>query len=108
MTNEVVFQNSTVYLLAFGKYGTEKLFYSLGNTKLGTDYIYHHTPWPSKHVKRFMITHSKHRVRLWWKSSRIFSRISLPSSGDHQSDSVRRMCNQKLCFQSPKTFTPKW
>ena len=106
MTNEVIFQDSTVYLLAFANCGTEKMFYSLG--KLGTDYRYHHTIWPSKHGKRFVITHSTHRVRLWWKSSRIFSRLSLPSSGDHQSDSVHRMCNQKLCFQSQKTFTPKW
>ena len=29
-----------------------------------------------------MITHSTHRVRLWWKMSPIFGRISLPSSGD--------------------------
>ncbi len=36
--------------------------------------------------------HSAHRVKLWWKSSRIFSRISLLSSGDGQSQ---------------KTFTPK-
>ena len=28
------------------------------------------------------MTHSAHRVKLWWKSSRIFSRISLPLSGD--------------------------
>ncbi len=31
---------------------------------------------------KFLMKHSAHRVRLWWKSSRIFGRISLPSSGD--------------------------
>ena len=30
----------------------------------------------------FLLTHSAHRVKLWWKSSWIFGRISLPSSGD--------------------------
>ncbi len=30
----------------------------------------------------FLMKHSAHRVKLWWKSSQIFGRISPPSSGD--------------------------
>ncbi len=37
---------------------------------------------PVKITFQLLITHSTHRVGLWWKNSRIFSRISLPLSGD--------------------------
>ncbi len=69
-----------------------------------------------KKCRYFLMKHSAHRVRLWWKSSRIFGRISLPSSGQilpkirqlfHHTLTVCAECFIRNCFQSPKTFTPK-
>ncbi len=77
----------------------------------------------------FLTKHSAHRVKLWWKKFPNFRRnlsafvrgwqlvavgqVSHDPSGSCDTSfstiiwlSMGRMFHQKLCFQSPKTFTP--